>query len=150
MMKMIMIPVPILSVSHNACTVPINNSLHLPSVLADSTLEQIEMEHKGNVTLCMNDMLTAWLLQRDNVSWIGTPSLSVLKSALEEIGEKGIDGEMLSICYCMHMHMLFINNIWSKIIIEMCTISYSPSILFYCMSSTQDHLCKEKACLPKL
>ena len=133
MMKMITIA--ILSVSRNACAVPINNSLDALSTLctgiddlgvfvpeslrtvnwqylgtklglAYSTLEQIEMEHKGNVTLCMNDMLTAWLLQRDNVSRIGTPSLSVLKSTLEEIGEKRIDGEMLSIRYCMHMHVI--------------------------------------------
>ena len=117
MMKMITIA--ILSVSRNACAVPINNSLDALSTLctgiddlgvfvpeslrtvnwqylgtklglAYSTLEQIEMEHKGNVTLCMNDMLTAWLLQRDKQCLSDRyPIIVGAKSTLEKLEKKG-------------------------------------------------------------
>ena len=62
--------------------------------LSYPTLAQIEVEHQGNVTLCTRMMLEACLLQRGNVSRSGALSWSVLKSALENTGEKSISGEI--------------------------------------------------------
>ena len=42
----------------------------------------------------MLEMLAAWLLHQDNVSQNGVPSWSVLKTALEEIGERQLASEL--------------------------------------------------------
>ena len=70
--------------------------------LGPTTLEQIEMNYQDDLFQCTRDMLTAWLLQRDNVSQIGATSWSCLKSALEETGEKKILTGMIDrfkVCY---------------------------------------------------
>ena len=65
-------------------------NLGLELGLRHITLEQIEMKYQDDLFQCRRGMLTAWLLQSDNVSQIGAPSWSRLKSALEETGEKKI------------------------------------------------------------
>ena len=62
-------------------------SLGLELGLFYTTLEIIEREQHGNITMCKIKMLAAWLQQRDNVSQKGVPSWSVLRTALKEIGE---------------------------------------------------------------
>ena len=42
----------------------------------------------------MMEMLAAWLQQQDNVSRKGVPSWSVLRTALEEIGEHQLASEI--------------------------------------------------------
>ena len=43
----------------------------------------------------MLEMLAAWLQQQDNVSQNGAPSWSVLRTALEEIGERQLASELI-------------------------------------------------------
>ena len=70
-------------------------SLGLALGLLYPTLERIEMEQRGNITMCKTKMLAAWLQQQDNVSQNGVPSWSVLRTALEEIGERQL-GQLAS------------------------------------------------------
>ena len=65
-------------------------NLGLELGLRHTTLEQIEMKYQDDLCQCRREMLRTWLLQSDNVSQIGAPSWSRLKSALEETGEKKI------------------------------------------------------------
>ena len=51
------------------------------------TLQKIDSEKHGKVDDCMREMLAAWLKQQDDVD---TPSWSVLKTALRNIGENKI------------------------------------------------------------
>ena len=51
------------------------------------TLQKIEIAKRENVDNCMTEMLAAWLQQQDHVSRKGIPSWTVLRTALEEIGE---------------------------------------------------------------
>ena len=55
--------------------------LHYP------TLQKIEREQLGRIDDCVREMLAAWLQQADDVSQYGTPSWTVLRTALEKIGE---------------------------------------------------------------
>ena len=71
-------------------------SLGLALGLLYPTLERIEMEQRGNITMCKTKMLAAWLQQQDNVSQNGVPSWSVLRTALEEIGERQLASELIS------------------------------------------------------
>ena len=64
----------------------------LPDVA--SSLEQIEEEQRGAIVKCKTKMLAAWLQQQDNVSRKGVPSWSVLRTALEEIGEHQLASEI--------------------------------------------------------
>ena len=50
-------------------------------------LEKIDLEHQGEVEMCKLEMLSAWLQQQDNVSQKGVPSWSVLRAALQSMGE---------------------------------------------------------------
>ena len=52
------------------------------------TLEKIDREQHGRIDDCIMEMLSAWLQRKDNVSLEGIPSWSMLKDALNEIGEK--------------------------------------------------------------
>ena len=70
-------------------------SLGLELGLLYTTLEIIEREQRGNITMCKIKMLAAWLQQQDNVSQNGVPSWSVLRTALEEIGERQL-GQLAS------------------------------------------------------
>ena len=58
------------------------------------TLQKIERVQRDNVDDCMMEMLAAWLQQQDNVSRKGVPSWSVLRTALEEIGEHQLASEI--------------------------------------------------------
>ena len=59
------------------------------------TLQKIERAQRDNVDDCMMEMLAAWLQQQDNVSRKGVPSAwSVLRTALEEIGEHQLASEI--------------------------------------------------------
>ena len=60
------------------------------------TLQKIEKEQREKVDDCMMEMLAAWLQQQDNVSQNGVPSWSVLRTALEEIGERQLASELIS------------------------------------------------------
>ena len=66
-------------------------SLGLELGLLYTTLEIIEREQRGNITMCKTKMLAAWLQQQDNVCQNGVPSWSVLRTALEEIGERQLE-----------------------------------------------------------
>ena len=71
-------------------------SLGLELGLFYTTLEIVEREQRGNITMCKTKMLAAWLQQQDNVSQNGVPSWSVLRTALEEIGERQLASELIS------------------------------------------------------
>ena len=58
------------------------------------TLQKIERAQLDNVDDCMMEMLAAWLQQQDHVSRKGIPSWSVLRTALEEIGEHQLASEI--------------------------------------------------------
>ena len=62
-------------------------SLGLALGLIYPTLERIELEQRGIIDICMTKTLAGWLQQKDNVSQHGTPSWSVLQTALRNIGE---------------------------------------------------------------
>ena len=66
-----------------------------------STLTRIDHEERGIINNCNMEMLSAWLQQQDNVSRRGVPSWSVLRAALQSMGEHKIadridiaDGEL--------------------------------------------------------
>ena len=59
------------------------------------TLQKIEKEQHEKVDDCLMEMLSAWLQQQDNVSQNGVPSWSVLRTALEEIGERQLASEII-------------------------------------------------------
>ena len=63
-------------------------NLGLELGLVYPTLQKIEREQHEKVDDCMMEMLAAWLQQQDNVSQKGVPTWSVLRTALEEIGER--------------------------------------------------------------
>ena len=52
-----------------------------------STLKMIDLEQRGFINSCKIEMLSAWLRQQDNVSQKGVPSWSVLRAALQSMGE---------------------------------------------------------------
>ena len=58
------------------------------------TLQKIGKAQRDDVDDCMMEMLAAWLQQQDNVSQNGVPSWSVLRTALEEIGERQLASEL--------------------------------------------------------
>ena len=60
------------------------------------TLQKIEKEQHERVDDCMMEMLAAWLQQQDKVSQNGVPSWSVLRTALEEIGERQLASGLIS------------------------------------------------------
>ena len=51
------------------------------------TLIDIETYRRGKPSECRIDMLSAWLQQQDNVLKKGIPSRSVLRAALQKMGE---------------------------------------------------------------
>ena len=59
-------------------------SLGLELGLLYPSLEKIEVDQRGLVEQCKTKMLAAWLKEQDNAS---QPSWSVLRAALESIGE---------------------------------------------------------------
>ena len=69
-------------------------SLGLELGLLYPTLKRIKKEQHGDISDCMMEMLAAWLQQQDNVSRKGVPSWSVLRTALEEIGEHQLASEI--------------------------------------------------------
>ena len=52
-----------------------------------SSLERIDLEQRGRIASCKIDMLSAWLQGQDNVTQNGVPSWSVLRAALQQMGE---------------------------------------------------------------
>ena len=58
------------------------------------TLKRIDCEQRGKINDCIMEMLLAWLQQKDIVSQEGIPSWSVLKDALNKIGEKELAGKI--------------------------------------------------------
>ena len=60
-------------------------------------LERIDREQRGRISGCKMDMLTAWLEQQDNVSQRGVPSWSVLRAALQRIGEHELADRIVSV-----------------------------------------------------
>ena len=61
--------------------------LHYP------TLERIKTDERWTQD-CKREMLVAWLKRKDKVSQSGAPSLSVLKAALNELGEKKLASDI--------------------------------------------------------
>ena len=62
--------------------------LHYP------TLQKIEREQLGRIDDCVRETLAAWLQQADDVCQYGAPSWSVLRTALERIGENVLAGQL--------------------------------------------------------
>ena len=60
------------------------------------TLTKIKLEQRENITECKMEMLSAWLQQQDNVPQKGVPSWSMLRAALQEIGEKELADRIVS------------------------------------------------------
>ena len=56
-------------------------------LLYQPTLTDIETHRRGKPDKCRLDMLSAWLQQQDNVVQKGLPSWSVLRAALQRMGE---------------------------------------------------------------
>ena len=65
-------------------------------VLLVKTVKTIEKDHRGLVEECKTKMLAAWLQQQDDVSQNGIPSWSVLRTALENIGEHQLASEIIT------------------------------------------------------
>ena len=61
------------------------------------TLERLDREQRGRISGCRIDMLTAWLEQQDNISQRGVPSWSVLRAALQRIGEHELADRIVSV-----------------------------------------------------
>ena len=61
------------------------------------TLTDIETYRREKPAECIKDMLSAWLQQQDNVSQRGVPSWSVLKAALQRIGEPELADRIVSV-----------------------------------------------------
>ena len=51
------------------------------------TLKRINIEKQGIISSCKLEMLSAWLQRQDNVVQKGVPSWSVLRTALQSMGE---------------------------------------------------------------
>ena len=66
-------------------------------LLSKPTLSDIEIDRHYKQEDCRIDMLTAWLEQQDNVSQRGIPSWSVLRSALQRIGENVLADRIVSV-----------------------------------------------------
>ena len=62
-------------------------SLGLALGLLYPSLKKIDEDQRGKTDKCIMEMLVAWLNQQDNVCQKGVPSWSVLKAALNKIGE---------------------------------------------------------------
>ena len=69
-------------------------SLGLELGLLYPTLKRIKKEQHGDISDCMMEMISSWLQQQDHVSRKGIPSWSVLRTALEEIGEHQLASEI--------------------------------------------------------
>ena len=65
-------------------------------LLSKPTLSDIEIDRHYKQGDCRIDMLTAWLEQQDNVSQRGVPSWSVLRAALQRIGEHELADRIVS------------------------------------------------------
>ena len=52
-----------------------------------STLQRIDLEQRDIIASCKIEMLYAWLQWQDNVVQKGVPSWSVLRAALQSMGE---------------------------------------------------------------
>ena len=57
----------------------------------------LDLEQRGRIASCNIEMLSAWLKQQDNVLKKGVPSLSVLRPALQSMGEH----ESVHHCECV-------------------------------------------------
>ena len=66
-------------------------------LLSTPTLSDIEIDRHYKQKDCRIDMLTAWLEQQDNVSQRGVPSWSVLRTALQKIGEHELADKIVSV-----------------------------------------------------
>ena len=51
------------------------------------TLKRIDLEQRGIINSCLIEMLSAWLQQQDDVPQKGVPTWSVLRAALQSMGE---------------------------------------------------------------
>ena len=65
-------------------------------LLYHPTLTDIETYRREKPEECKKDMLSAWLQTRDNVSVKGVPSWSVLRAALQRIGEHELADRIVS------------------------------------------------------
>ena len=63
----------------------------------DPTLTDIETYRLRKPEECKKDMLSAWLQRKDNVSETGVPSWSVLRAALQRIGEHELADRIVSV-----------------------------------------------------
>ena len=63
-------------------------------LLYQPTLTDIETYRRDKPDECRKDMLSAWLQQQDNVSKKGVPSWSVLRTALQSMGEHETAGRI--------------------------------------------------------
>ena len=63
------------------------------------TLTDIETHRHYKPSVCRIDMVSAWLQQQDDVSLRGVPSWSVLRAALQRIGEHELADRIVSVYY---------------------------------------------------
>ena len=52
-----------------------------------TTLQAIAEEQRGNISQCKLKVMVAWLQRQDSVTQKGVPSWSVLRAALQKMGE---------------------------------------------------------------
>ena len=77
--------------------------------LRKSTLDAIEMKHRGDVYRCMTECLSQWLGRADNVDSRGGANLDSLSDALRSMNETAV-AEKLSestITVCNYNHCIF-------------------------------------------
>ena len=65
-------------------------------LLYQPTLNDIETHRLGKPKECKIDMIMAWLQQKDNVSQNGVPTWSILRAALQRMGENSVADQMLA------------------------------------------------------
>ena len=66
-------------------------------LLYHPTLTDIETYRREKPIECKKDLVSEWLRQRDNVSETGVPSWSVLRAALQRIGEHELADRIVSV-----------------------------------------------------
>ena len=70
-------------------------TLGLKLGLCYPTLQRIAGEQHENISQCKLNMMAAWLQQQDNVSQRGVPSWSMLRAALQRMGENEIANKIV-------------------------------------------------------
>lgn len=82
-------------------------------------MKQIEVNHKNDVSRCLQECLSAWLHMKDDVESKGGPTWISLKDALKKLDENAVangiekDCKTLTVIYNIY-NFLQILKIWSQ------------------------------------